>query len=279
MSGSIWRSGFFVRERNRPVSQLEEILAEFQNDLKRASELLVLVKDFRSFAGSTVPAEVVGGSVPWPEAEGLAAAAPQVRTDLPILSGSLLLYICGRFEYFVREVVVTLADELADAADTYQGLPDRLRKELHDRTLDVAQNPRRYGYTESEVAQLLVVHAGNLAPGSATSVVTISSRLVSITESNMNQRTVAEVFKRVNIPDIWGEIGKQAPLKAHLAEADDRECSTAAGNRLDTLMSERNGVAHPTGTTTFPDPDQVLLSVDLLGILSKVLIDVARIPR
>ena len=38
------------------------------------------------------------------------------------------------------------------------------------------------------------------------------------------------------------------------------------------LVEERNKVAHPTATTTFPDPDQVLAGIDFLEMLSTVLV-------
>ena len=238
-----------------------------------------MVKLFKAFAGSGVPPEIAGGAVSWEEATALAAAAPQVRTDLPVLSGSLLLYICGRFEYFVRELVVALADDLAANAAKYEDLPERLRKELQTRTLDIAQNPRRFGYSEAEAIALLLAHAANLGPNANVGAVTISSRVVTVTESNMNQQTTVEIFKRVSIPDLWVEIGKQASLRIHLEEASDRVCSAAAAARLDELMKERNSVAHPTGTVTFPDPEKVLESVAFLKVLSQVIVDVALLPR
>jgi hypothetical protein len=92
------------------MTPLDLILSEFDSDLKRAEDLLRLIKHFRGFAGSSAPEELRNGTLSWPEAISLVNDAPQVRTDLPILSGSLLLYICGRFEYFVCEVVISLAD-------------------------------------------------------------------------------------------------------------------------------------------------------------------------
>jgi hypothetical protein len=260
------------------MAQLDMVLNQFHADLRRAGHLLRLVKEFRQFAGSSVPDEVQNGTVPWTEAVELAGAAPHVRTDLPVLSGSLLLYICGRFEYFVREVVVALADEIAAKVDVYSDLPEPVRKELRTRTLDVALNPRRFGFTATEAEQLLVVLGKNLDSSGTVESVSISSRVLAVTDSNMNSRTLVDMFKRVARSDFWVDIGKQARLKAHLSASVDKECTQEAQSRLDTIMKERNGIAHPTSGTHFPDPDQVLSSAEFLKVLSEVIVDLARVP-
>src|SRR5690349_14660403 len=96
-------------------------LSEFVKDVDRVAQLLELIKVFREFAGQ---AEESAGS-----ARPLWNAAQEVRIDLPILSGSLLLYLCGRFEYFVKELVGTVLDDLVDKADKYEKLPAGLRRE------------------------------------------------------------------------------------------------------------------------------------------------------
>lgn len=261
------------------MTPLDSILSDFNSDLQRAEHLLRLIKEFRKFAGSLVPEELQNDDVSWPEAIILANEAPRVRTDLPILSGSILLYICGRFECFVREVVTFLADEMAAKVSSYAELSDTVRKELRNKTLEAAQNPGRFGYNEEESDQLIIMLAGNLNASVTAGSVNISSRLLSVTDSNMNPRMVAEIFKRVDITDVWGDLSKQAELKAHLSKRGDKECKAEATSRLDAMMKERNSVAHPTGVISFPDPDQVLESSGFLKVLSQVIIHLARVPR
>ena len=98
------------------MSQYNGILDLFHADLARATELLELTVRFRAFAGSAPNSDGTSGVHQWPEVESLAEIAPQVRTDLPILSGSILLYLCGRFENFVRELVVAVGDDHASRA-------------------------------------------------------------------------------------------------------------------------------------------------------------------
>lgn len=260
------------------TSSLDLALGQFHDDLQRARHLLRLVTEFRKFAASTLPAEVANGTVNWPEIRELAGAAPFVRTDLPILSGAILLYICGRFEFFIREVVVTIADSIAAKATSYSDVPDRLRREILTKTLEVAQNPKRYNYDDHQAEQFIVSLAKNLSSATASGTVEISSRLLSITESNMNSLTLAEVLKRVAITEFWVELGKQAPMRTHLEKVTDKDCTAEARSQLDEIMKERNGIAHPTGTVLFPDLGKVVDALEFLNVLARVIVDVVQMP-
>ena len=260
------------------MTALDEVLDEFHSDLERAEHLLGLIKDFRAFAAADPPDEITSGAVSWPEAVELRATAASLRTDLPVLSGSLLLYICGRFEFFIREVVTSIADELTSQVATFTDLPTKVQDELRARTLDVAQSPGKYGYSKGAADQLLLDLAKILVVPT-TPMAGLSSRVLSITESNMHSRAVVEIFKRVNISDLWNELGKQAPLKVLFSEGAERQCTVAVTSLLDLIMQERNGVAHPTASTTFPDPDQVLEAVEFFRVLSRVMVDVVKVPR
>lgn len=257
------------------MSGLDEVLNDFRADVGRAEHLLALVKTFREFGASAPPQAIVDATPPWPEAIALHDASRLRRTDLPVLSGSLQLYLIGRFEYCIRQIVQVIADEIASRATKYSDLPDSLRTELKNRTIEVAQNPRRYGYDELQAEALLASLVGNLH--SAAGPLSISSGVLSITESNMKDRVLAELLKRVGMNDFWREVGKQANVKLQLEKMTDGETTTEAQARLNTLMDERNHVAHPTSSTQFPDPDQVLKAASFLNTLASVTVDLAKV--
>lgn len=257
----------------------DSMLQPFHNDLTRSSHLLQLIKDFRDFAAAPMPPGILNDSVSWEPAQGLHFTASRVRTDLPILAGSIHLYICGRFEYFARELVTAVADAIAASSADYESLPAVVRGELRSKTLDIAQNPSRYGHTSSTAEQLLVTLAQSFQPAVPGVPVQISSEILAVTDSNMHSRTLSDLFKRVNIPSVWPEIGKQASMKTHLNKSQDGECTSAAQGLLDRMMKDRNGIAHPTSATTFPDPDRVLDGLEYLRVLSQVLVDLCKVPR
>jgi hypothetical protein len=207
-------------------------------------------------------------------------AAQTIRTDLPIFSGSLLLYLCGRFEYFVRELISTIVDDLVDKAARYQELPESLRKEYLDRTLAINQNPKRFNYAPSSASALAAELANNLAGNNDDGTgLRVDATAITITEANMNSIVLADLFKRVAIDKSWDTLGKQLPLKTYLGESADQDCKKAAMTRLDDIMTERNRVAHPTGATVFPDAKAVEEIAGYLRVLAQVLVGLALAPR
>ncbi|MGU5768168.1 hypothetical protein [Aeromonas allosaccharophila] len=75
------------------MSALDVVLTEFCSDVERAEHLLSLIKNFREFGASTPPEIECESGVLWSTAALLHEASKQRRTDLPVLSGSLQLYL------------------------------------------------------------------------------------------------------------------------------------------------------------------------------------------
>lgn len=256
------------------MSGLDIVFNDFKNDVERAEHLLSLVKSFREFGASTPPNQ---GNTPdhWVSATTLYEASKSRRTDLPILSGSLQLYLAGRFEYCIRQIVEVLADEIASRATKFSDLPDIFRKELKAKTLEIAQEPKRYGFDDGRSEALLASLVSNI--GATVGPVEVQAAVLSITDSNMKDRTLADLLKRVGMNDFWKDVGKQAAVKLALEKSTDGETTSEAQSRLNAIMEERNQVAHPTGTTTFPDPDQVLSAARFLKTLASTTVELAKV--
>lgn len=257
------------------MSALDVVLTDFRSDVERAEHLLSLIKNFREF-GASSPPEIEGESgVVWSTAASLYEASKQRRTDLPVLSGSLQLYLAGRFEFCIRQIVETVSDEISSKVTKFTELPDVIQSELKTKTLEIAQNPRRYGYNDVMVDSLLasLVASKEVVSGP----VIIKSSVLSLTDSNMKDRVLADILKRVGLQDFWREIGKQTSVKLELETSTDGETTAKAQSKLNAIMEERNQVAHPTATTQFPDPDQVLSSAAFLKMLASNTVDLAKI--
>lgn len=257
------------------MSSLEQVYIEFDADVKRAEHLLSLISSFREFGASTPPTGADDGDVQWPTAKSLHEQSKLRRTDLPVLSGSLQLYLAGRFEYCIRQVVEVVADEIGGRVEKYLDLPESLRKELKTRTLEIVQSPSRYGYDDAEADALLSAFmASKSADGQP---LTIDSSVLSLTDSNMKDRVMADVLKRIGMQDVWSSIGKQAAMKIVLEKAADGDTTKEAQVRLNAIMDERNQVAHPTSSTVFPDPDQVAKTAQFLRVLASTTVDLAKV--
>lgn len=257
------------------MSELDPVLSDFKADVERAEHLLALVKTFKDFGASAPASRSLEDVDQWPAATLLHDASKSRRTDLPVLSGSLQLYLAGRFEYCMRQVVEVVADAVAARATKYGDLPDSIRSELKVKTLEIAQNPRRFGYddvrTDALLAALVASKACTAPP------VSISSSVLSLTDSNMKDRVLADLLKRVGMQNFWRDVGKQTTMKLVLEKSEDCETTAEAQVRLNAIMDERNQVAHPTSSTQFPDPDQVLRAAKFLTTLAATTVDLAKV--
>jgi len=256
------------------MSLLDQVFSDFKVDVERAEHLLALIKDFKEFGASTPPSSSTEAQ-PWPTATALYEASKLRRTDLPLLSGSLQLYLAGRFEYCIRQVVEAVADEISNRATKYLDLPESIRSELKNRTIEIIQNPRRYGYDEGQADALLFSLVQSKA--ATEPPVNISSSILSLTDSNMRDRVLSDILKRVGMQDFWTNVGKQTAMKLALDKNTDAETTKEAQARLNAIMDERNQVAHPTSNTFFPDPDQVLRSARYLKTLASTTVDLTKV--
>jgi hypothetical protein len=256
---------------DRFTAPLDELLADFS----RGEHLISLINQIRDFGGSLLPDNMDGTDLQWPEASALWRECQNRRTDLPIMSGSLLLYLAGRFEFYIRTIIEIAAEEIASQCEKYNDLPPKLKKELIVRTAEVVQSPRRYGYDEIQVEGFILTLADGLRASS--SIPSINSACLSTTDANMRPEILADLFKRIGMDNVWPEIGKQTKTKIHLRVTTDSDATNHAKSRLNDIMEDRNRIAHPTNTTTFLGPDQVLEATKFLSMLAEVMLDVLRV--
>lgn len=250
---------------------------EFDSDAARVESLLTFLESFRSYAAQRDPEPELVENSERSAAGRLWSQASEVRTDLPVLAGSLLLYLCGRFENFVRELAGSVVEDLVDSTAKYVDLPPALKKEHLSRVLAINQSPGRYGYDPDAAAALAVEWAHGFSSGD--SGFSVTTDVITITESNMNPGTLTDVLKRVGVGEVWETLGKQASVKLHLSEVRDGDCTRMAKIKLEALMKERNKIAHPTKDTEFPDAGYVRSAAEYFRVLAKELLNIVLVLR
>lgn len=251
---------------------------DFDRDLIRIEELIRFVIDFRSF-GSQAPDSEDDPSEFVQAALDLNVVSVEVRTDLPILVGSLLLYACGRFEYFVGELVRAAADKEVAKADSYADIAKDIRESLRARLLIVLSDPGKYSHLRLSDQQLSATLSNIVAADKNEVPSDIPTAILASTDANMRPQILKEVFARVGMKDVWADISKQAPLRTHFGTMSEGACKTAATNFLEKLMTTRNSIAHPTASLIFPSPENTLEICASLRALSRAISDVAYLPR
>lgn len=251
------------------------ILEDFKKDLLRLKKLLGLLEGLRGFTATTVPTVVV--DLYAERGKALHTSATDCHTDLVILSGAIVLYLGGRFEFFVRERFEAACDGIAEKCNQFSNLPKSMQENMVKMTAEVMLNPRKYGHGPSGVESFVRNLAANLA--ATAGLCDVNRRCLSITTENMRPDLVRDLFKRIGLDDIWKIIGEQAAVKAHFAITQSEQATAKTREYLNEIMDTRNAIAHPSANVQWPDISKVKDYIDFFETIAPVLSDVVSLHQ
>lgn len=249
------------------ASVLDQPLDEFKSDLVRLDQLLTMLTSLRDF-GSIDIQEGDAKTAFVTSAITIRDGIRKHKADIPVLSGSLLLYLSGRFEHFVRMIFQALCDGYASKCSTFEELPKKMQKSLHWYTTEVARDYSKYGYDEIAAFGFLASYVENC---NTSGPLVVNSACLSVTQSNMRPEVIADIFKRIGVDQLWVEMSKQSVLKAFFETDKDNFTEKEAKAMLEELMTSRNGIAHPTSTPNFPDLERIKKFLEFISVLSSAL--------
>lgn len=247
---------------------MDPIVTDFDSDLNKVTAQLDFIESIRKFT-SYIP-EHDDPSLVTPfgiQALAIHDVAKCVHSNLPLASGTLILYTCGRFEAMARMLFEDLCQRLASNAGSFARLPKKMRANLPIFTAKVISDPRKYGHSENGVRAFVTTLASNLAVGAT--VERVNHECLSLTEANMRADVLADLFGRIGVISIWTQISEQATLKAFFSEADSKQVETKARRKLDDLMELRNRIAHPSGELEWPSVDSLRNYIQFLRLLAR----------
>ena len=247
---------------------MDPIVTDFEKDLDRVASQLDFIEIIRKFTSYIPHQDDLSLGTPFgAEALAVHTGAKCIHSNLPLASGTLILYTCGRFEAMVRMLFEDLCQRLVTKAGSFDRLPKKMRANLPIFTAKVISNPRKYGHADNGVRAFVTTLASNLAVGAT--VERINHECLSLTEANMRADVLAELFVRIGVPNIWSQISEQASLKALFQEAESKQVEVKARRKLDDLMDLRNRIAHPSGELEWPSVDSLREYINFLRLLGR----------
>jgi len=248
---------------------------DFSDELDRVKNLIDFIDSLREFGSIQLSNTNDDNDEFTKYSMQIHAKEKSLSTDIPILSGTILLYIVGRFENFVKISFESLCDAIATKSKTFNDLPEQMRKNIISLTAEVMAHPSRYGFDDVEVQTFIQNLSDNMQASQGMG--RINSACLSITEQNMRPGILAELYKRVGINSLWLEVSKQSKLKVFFEESNDQQVERYAKGMLEEIMSIRNQIAHPSAIPTFPDGKKIKNYINFFVLLSELLIDVCRV--
>jgi len=259
---------------------MDLILEEFLKDLsviKIQLGLLDQVKKFSSVAYSPetqeqeVTGEILGNKgeneTYFDQAKKVHEHARDAHSGLPVIIGTTILYIAGRFEEYTRTAFEDLCQKIAGNAGKFNSLPKKMQDNLVAYTATVIQSPRKYNHGDGAVKTF----SKNLASNLNNDSIDINYQCLSITDANMRPDMLADLYDRIGVKEIWKKIGQQAQIQAHFGSQDAGAAETLAKKKLNNLMDLRNSIAHPSTALTWPDSSLVLEYVEVVSVLARAL--------
>lgn len=193
------------------------------------------------------------------------------HANLVILNGTLLLFITGRFESFVRETFEEYCKNLTERVEKYSQLPKEMKEGLLKYTSEVISNPRRYGHAENGVKSFVKIMNNNLHNETP---VEINYKCLSITSENMRPDVLADLFKRAGVKNLWEKLAQQSKFQLFWSSNDVASVRRQSEAYLNSLMETRNSIAHPSTSITWPDSDAIEKALQFFMTFGTVLIDV-----
>jgi hypothetical protein len=253
---------------------LDEPAESFLRVLANAKDLISLIDNCRKFASISAPDDPV-------PPDSFVASSVQLHLDvkkssvsLTILSGTLLLYLAGQFENFIKESMKIVADEYSSKCTKFEQLPVSLQNHLLSQTAEAVQKPTKYNFEKPDTFRLIVQLAANI--NAVNGIGQLNSDLLVITETNMRPETLSDLLKRFEIKDVWKEVAKQTRTKLFLQNEKEIEVEKILKEKLNEIMEARNKVAHPSSAPEFPDASKVKEFIDYLELLSSVLVEILK---
>lgn len=247
---------------------MDPILTDFENDLDRVTSQLDFIEIIRKFTSYIPHQDDLSLATPFgTEALAVHNGAKSIHSNLPLASGTLILYTCGRFEAMARMLFEDLCQRLVTKAGNFARLPKKMRLNLPIFTAKVISDPRKYGHAEKGVRAFVTTLASNLAVDAT--VERINHECLSLTEANMRADVLAELFGRIGASNIWSQISEQASLKAFFHEADSKQVEVKARRKLDDLMDLRNRIAHPSGELEWPSIESLREYINFLKLMAR----------
>jgi hypothetical protein len=250
---------------------MEPIYNEFKDDLNRIKDMILLLENIKHLAGLEIEMEHETGQFSSALQE-LHGNARNSHVGLTVLPATLLLYLGGRFENYVKTIFEELCVLLANRCQSYARLPKKMRESIVKLTAEVISNPRKYGHAENGVASFIKNLNSNIT---SNSVEHINTQCLSITNENMRADTLNELFGRIGFTDIWERISEQPKVKLLLNIAAHQQTLSEAKKTLNEFVETRNKIAHPSGEFNWPSKDQILFFIDFLDVLAFAIKDTA----
>jgi hypothetical protein len=252
---------------------MEYIYQEFCEDIEHLRAVLNLADSIKSFsAQSNDPKIEITDNNFLDFAENVHLKSREANYGMVFLPGTIVLYLGGRFEYFIKTLFEELSMSIATKCKKYDYLPKEYKENLIALTSEVIKSPAKYGHGDGGVKTFITNLSNNI---NGIEITDVNTKCLSVTSENMRPQILNDMFNRIGAKEIWAKLGHQAKLQTFFETADANKTQRDAMKFLDDFMNIRNKVAHPSGSFQWPDTKTVMKHIDYFEVLGKLICELA----
>lgn len=254
---------------------MEYIYQDFCKDIEHLRAVLNLADSLKSFSAQNNEPKIEMPDNKFLElAETVHSKAREANFGMVFIPGTIVLYLGGRFEYYIKTLFEELSMTIAIKCKKFEYLPKEYKENLISFTSDVIKSPAKYNHGENGVNTFITNLSNNV---NGIEITDVNTKCLSITSENMRPPILNDLFNRIGAKDIWVKLGHQAKLQAFFETADASKAQKDATKFLNDFMDIRNKVAHPSGSFQWPDTKTVMKHIDYFEVLGKQICDLASV--
>jgi hypothetical protein len=254
---------------------MEYIYQDFCRDIEHLKSDLALIDSLKLFIGVTNEPKIeVGENKYLITADDLHNKSRLANIGLTFIPGTIVLYLGGRFEYFIKTIFEELSLNIAIKCKKFDYLPKEFKENLISQTSEVIKSPTKYGHGENGVKTFITNLSNNI---NGTEISDINTKCLSITSENMRPQILADLFNRIGAKDIWSKLGQQAKMQSFFETGDNSKAQKEAQKFLNDFMDIRNKVAHPSDSFNWPDSKTVLSHITYFEMLGKLIVEISSV--
>jgi len=131
---------------------MEYIYQEFCKDIEHLRAVLNLTDSLKSFSAQNNDPKIEIPENKFLElSENVHLKSREVNIGMVFISGTIVLYLGGRFEYFIKTLFEELAMSIAIKCKKFDYLPKEFKDNLIALTSEVIKSPAKYKHGENGV--------------------------------------------------------------------------------------------------------------------------------
>lgn len=254
---------------------MDHIYQDFCKDIEHLRAVLNLADSIKNFSAQNNEPKIEIPDNKFLElAEVVHSKSREANFGMVFIPGTIVLYLGGRFEYFIKTLFEELSMTIAIKCKKFEYLPKEYKENLISLTSEVIKSPAKYNHGENGVKTFITNLSNNV---NGIEITDINTKCLSITSENMRPPILNDLFNRIGAKDIWVKLGHQAKLQAFFETADASKAQKDASKFLNDFMDIRNKVAHPSGSFQWPDTKTVMKHIDYFEVLGKQISDLASV--